>query len=186
MMAWAVELLDHWQSLAGGVLGLIAGILAFGGALIAANRQVGAARQAAKDQVAAVQRQLEHAQAARAESDRRRLSVIRWAVLSEVRRLETAAIIMQEALPSAAGWASRAAEQLIIESSPLLRGEREDIALLDDKTRELLEVLADTLDAYNLHIATAKRGQEGPQILPAVLERIEQLADLADELRREV
>jgi hypothetical protein len=41
---------------------------------------------------------------------------------------------MQESLPSGPGWASRTSEQLIIESSPLLRGEREDMALLEDET----------------------------------------------------
>src|SRR5262249_2380217 len=98
-----------------------------------------------------MEKQLADAQKTREENDRRRRSVVKWAVLSEARRLEGAAAIMQtEALPSAAGWHERTREQLRIESSPLLRGEREDIALLDDATREALEALADTLDDYNL------------------------------------
>ena len=75
---------------------------------------------------------------------------------------------------------------MIIESSPLLRGEREDIALLDDKTLEALEAVAHALDAYNLYIATAKPGLAGPLIVPAVFERLDTLDTLAVELRRAV
>src|SRR5262249_5505907 len=147
--------------------------------IVSAKRQVAAADR----QVTALNQQLEDVRAARRQADERRLSVIKWAVVSEGRRLGTAAEVMKrDALPAAPGWAARAREQLIIESSELLRGEREDIALLDDPTRALLEEVASTLDAYNLRIQTAPGGQEGPQIVAAALERINQLSDLAEEL----
>ena len=53
--------------------------------------------------------------------------------------------------------------------------------MLDDTTRAQLEALADTLDRYNLRIDYG-----GPQSVDAVLSLIDQLSDLAVELRREV
>jgi hypothetical protein len=50
--------------------------------------------------------------------------------------------------------------QLVIEISPLLRGEREDISLLDDQTRTRLEAVAENLDEYNARIETALTGPE--------------------------
>ena len=91
--------------------------------------------------------------------------------------------MMREALPSASGYAARTNEQLVIETSALLRGEREDMALLDDETRELLREIADTLDAYNLRIKAAKVGIEGPLIDQRALELIAQLEKLAADLR---
>lgn len=176
--------LYNWQSLIAGGLGLLAGIIAFVGALIAANRQVRTTQQAANQQVAAVQSQLDDARAAREVSDRRRLSVVGWAIRAEGKRLGTAAaLMMREALPSAPGWASRTNEQLLIESSPLLRGEREDMGLVDGETLALLREIADTLDAYNLRIETAKNGIEGPNIDKRTLELIAQLETLAAQLR---
>jgi len=65
---------------------------------------------------------------------------------------------------------------LIIESSPLLRGERAEISLLDDQTRRLLEELAGIIDEYNLRIQTAVFLIQGPLI--------EQNAGLARSLGR--
>ena len=189
--------LYNWQSLIAGLLGLLAGLVAFGGALIAAYLQVRAmrqaaaaqitaARQAADDQVAAVQRQLADTQAAREESDRRRRSVIEWAARAEGRRIETVVWALKPdgggGLPSAPGWHSRTKEQLVIESSPLLRGAREDMALLDDGQRTLLKNIADVLHRYNVRIQTANVGMNGIQIVPEVLLLIEQLGKLAAEL----
>jgi hypothetical protein len=172
------------ETLVAGLLGLLAGIIAYVGALRAADRQVTATQQAAAKQVVAMQSQLDDARAAREESDRRRLSVVKWAVRAEGKRLGTAAaLMMREALPSAPQPATRSREQLTISSSSLLRGEREDIALLDDETRERLQEIADTLDAYNLRIAAARVGIDGPLIDQRALELIAQVEKLAAELR---
>jgi hypothetical protein len=72
-----IEFLYNWQSLIAGGLGLLAGIIAFLGALIAANRQVKTARQAAAEQVGAVQRQLDDARAAREEDEQHRREIER-------------------------------------------------------------------------------------------------------------
>jgi hypothetical protein len=188
------ESLFIWQSLLAGGLGLLGGVIAFAGALLAANcqvkgmrraadQEVAAVREAAEKQVAAVQAQIDDLQAARREIELRRLSVLEWAVRGEGRRLETAAALMREALPSAPGWASRDKDQLVIESSSLLRAEREDMALLDDETRALLEEVAGVLDEYNTRIETAKLGTEGPLIVQKVLDLRRRLGELAAELR---
>jgi gas vesicle protein len=164
---------DHWQTLITGGVSLVVGIIAFVVALITATRQVNAARQATKEQVDAVQRaadqqvaavqsQIEDLRDERQETDRRRLSVIEWAVRAEGRRLGRAASARLDAMPGtpegrlpAGPHPSRLPpEKLVIESSPLLRGELEGMALLDDPTRAGLELLASTLHEYNAHIET--------------------------------
>jgi hypothetical protein len=95
---------------------LVAGLIAHGGAPGAANRQVKVAQQAADVQVAAAQRQLDDARAARDGSDKRRLMVIKWAVKAEGRRLGTAAEDMM-----AVGPPLSPNERLAIETSRLLR-----------------------------------------------------------------
>jgi hypothetical protein len=78
-MTWnACEVfLYNWQSLIAGGLGLLAGVVAYGGALIAANRQVVAMGDATAAQIAAVQRQLADAQAARQEDEKHKREVER-------------------------------------------------------------------------------------------------------------
>jgi hypothetical protein len=171
------HLLKEWQTLITGVFGLAAGVVAYIGAIRAANRQVRAAQQAAADQVAAmrrttaeqvnavrlaaqdqvdaVERQLVDTREARRVSDQRRYSVIQWAVKVEGRRLGEAARARKAVLPSSSQQSDLARAQLIIEGSPLLRGEHADLALLDQAVWEdLLAPLADALDAYNTHIET--------------------------------
>jgi len=82
-----LPLLDHWQGLLAGVLGLLAGLVAFTGALIAARWQVKWMR-----------RQLADAQVARAETDRRRRSVVKWAARAEGRRLSVEAQNLRSAM----------------------------------------------------------------------------------------
>ena len=60
------------------------------------------------------------------------------------------------AVPSAPQPMDRDRKQLLIASSPLLRGEREDIALLNDRTLVLLEEVAAVLDRYNASIETSR------------------------------
>jgi hypothetical protein len=142
----------------------------------AADRQVAAAQEqtravaaASADQVAArgqqvtaLKDQIEEAQAARHQIDERRLSVIKWAVSIEANRLEAAVSALDDrALPSRPQPAARTRNQLLIESSPLLRGEREEIALLDDQVRTRLEKLASLLDEYNSRIQTARHAPAG-------------------------
>jgi hypothetical protein len=141
----------EWQSLIagliGGGLGVVAGVIAYVGAIRAARRQIA------------------DAQAARRQADERRLSVIKWAVRVEARRLAIAVLALRDnALPSKPQAANRYKEQLIIKSSPLLRGEREEISLLDDQTRALLEELAGIVDEYNARIETAVFLGTGPMI----------------------
>ncbi len=64
-----LPILARWQSLIAGLLGLLAGIVAFVGALIAAYWQVRTMRRTAAAQVAAMQSQLDDAKAARLENE---------------------------------------------------------------------------------------------------------------------
>ena len=77
----------------------------------AADRQVAAARR----QVTALKDQIQDARTARRQDDERRLSVIKWAIRVEGRRLEAATSTLLAALPSAQSPANRSREQLIIE-----------------------------------------------------------------------
>jgi hypothetical protein len=86
-------------------------------------------------------------------------------------------------LPSVPQPTNRLTEQLLIESSPLLAGEREDIALLDDKTRALLEGLAGILDEYNKRIETAVIVCHGPLIDAEIFASIDRLAEAVGEIR---
>jgi hypothetical protein len=171
-MDYCVALAREWQSLIAGVLGLVAGIIVYIGAINAARRQV-----------AVLKDQIEDARAASRQADERRLSVIKWAVRAEVRRLETSISALRRALPSAPQPANRLAEQLVIESSRLLTGEREEIALLDDKTRALLERLAGILDEYNRRIETAVVVGQGPLIDQEIFDAIDRLAEAVGEIR---
>jgi hypothetical protein len=157
-----LPLLKDWQSLIAGLLGLLAGLVAFVGALIAACLQVREMRRAAK------------------ETDRRRLSVIKWTVRAEGRRLATAAqdMLGTEARASIPGRPPRANEPLAIETSRLLRGEREGIALLDDETRGLLELTAQTLDAYNLRIKRQPHGEGTVKLLQDLVELAGKLGEV--------
>jgi len=167
-----VGIANEWQSLIAGLLGLAAGLIAYRGAIVAARRQI-----------AALKEQIEDVQAARRQADERRLSVIKWAVRVEGKRLEAAiAALRGNALPSGPQPANRTREQLIIESSPLLRGEREEISLLDDQTRGLLEELAGIIDEYNSRIQTAVFAVQGPLIEQTTLGLIDRLAEVVQEI----
>ena len=115
--------LYDWQTLVAGLLGVLGGVIAYRGAIMSGRRQVAALRE-----------QIEDARAARQLHDERRLSIIEWAVRAEARRLETAVwALKSRALPSKPQPASsRRREHLVIQSSPLLRGEREEMSFLDD------------------------------------------------------
>jgi hypothetical protein len=142
VVATVVQVTD---TLIAGLLSLAAGIIAFIGAMWAGHRQIAAVRDQIKDE-----------QAARRQADERRLSVIKWAIKVEAARLDAAVSALRgNALPSAPQPAARSREQLVIQSSPLLRGEREEISLLDDQTRTHLEKVAGLLDEYNSRIQTA-------------------------------
>jgi hypothetical protein len=162
----------EWQSLIAGLLGLAGGVIAYLGAIRAANRQVAALKDQIKD-----------AQTARRLTDERRLSVIKWAVSAEGRRLDAVvSALRHRALPSAPQPAARRREQLIIRSSPLLRGEWEEIALLDDRTRGLLEELAELVDKYNSRIETAVEQGHGPLIEQETLDLIDHLAEAVKKM----
>ena len=184
------QFVDHWQTL---TAALIAGGLALGAAALtvwatirSANRQITAARgqtEAARRQVTALKDQIEDARTARRQDDERRLSVIKWAIRVEGRRLEAATSTLLAALPSAQSPANRSREQLIIESSPLLRGEREEISLLDDQTRRLLEELAGIIDEYNSRIQTAVFLVQGPLIEQKTRALLDRLAEVVREIQ---
>jgi len=157
--------LYDWQTLVAGLMGLLGGVIAYRGAIISGRRQVAALRE-----------QLE---AARQQDHKRRLSVVEWAVRTEGRRLETVVRTLKtRALPSRPQPAvSRRREHLVIQSSPLLRAEREDMSLLDDETRARLQRVADALYSYNSCIETARSGPgEQPWIEQETLDAIEELA----------
>jgi hypothetical protein len=174
-MSWLYE----WQSLATGLLGLLGGVLAYRGAMTSGRRQVLALRE-----------QIEDARAAREQHDQGRLGVVEWAIRVEGRRLEKAVWARKaRALPSGSQLVSaRRREQLAIESSPLLRGEREDLSLLDDETRVRLQRVADALYRYNACIETARSGtgeqswidQETLDAIDELAARVQNLQALAD------
>jgi hypothetical protein len=161
-------------SIIAGVLALAAGIIAYIGAIKAANRQV-----------AALKEQIEDTRTARRLADERRLSVVKWAIRAEGTRLQAAVLALRgRALPSAPQPAARPRQQLVIDSSPLLRGERDEISLLDDETRLRLEAVAGILDEYNLRIQTAvDAGGLGPLIDQEILALVDRLAVAVEELR---
>jgi hypothetical protein len=164
-----------WQTLIAGLLGLAGGVIAYVGALRAANRQV-----------VAVQQQIADLRAARCQDDDRHRSVLQWAIRTEGRRLGAAVQALRgNALPSQPQPASRSREQLIIQSSPLLRGERAEMALLDDQMRSLLEEVAGIVDEYNARIETANASTitRGPQIDQQILTLIDRLAERTCALR---
>jgi hypothetical protein len=160
-------------SLIAGLLALAAGIIAYIGAIKSANRQV----TALKDQI-------EDAQTTRRLADERRLSVVKWAMRAEGTRLDAAVFALRDnALPSAPQPAERLTEQLVIESSPLLRGEREEMALLDDQTRDALQKVAGIVAEYNSRIETANVVGRGPLIDQGILALVDHLAEAVQELR---
>ena len=166
-MSWLYE----WQSLAAGLLALLGGVLAYRGAITSGRRQVAALRE-----------QIEDTRAARQQHDHRRLSVIEWTVWVEGRRLEKALWARKARGPQLA--AARRREQLAIESSPLLRGEREDLSLLDDETRAHIQRVADALYRYNACIETARSGPgEQSSIDQETLEAIDELANRVQSLQ---
>ena len=171
-----VALAREWQSLIAGVLGgvlaLAAGVIAYIGAIRAANRHV-----------AALKGQIEDARATRRLADERKLSVIKWAIRAEGTRLHAAVSALQRALPSAPQPPNRRRQQLEIESSPLLRGEWEEIALLDDQTRAVLERVAGIVGEYNLRIETAPDAGHGPFIDQEILDLVNRLAEAVGDLR---
>ena len=170
---WQTLIAGLGGGLIGGGLTVVAGFLAYRGALRAADQQVAAV----KSQIAALQ-------AEREETDERRRSVVKWAVRAEGQWLGITAAAILRALPSRPQPAARSREQLVIASSPLLRGEREDIALLDDRTRDLLEEVAETLNDYNSRITTAAL-PDGlhPLIDQEVLDLVDRLTRLAADLQ---
>jgi hypothetical protein len=74
---------------------------------------------------------------------------------------------------------------LLIDSSPLLRGEWDEISLLDDQTLARLEEVAGILDEYNLRIQTAADVGLGPNPLinGEILALVDRLAVAVQELR---
>jgi len=170
-MNWLYE----WQSLATGLLGFLGGVLAYRGAISSGRRQV-----------LALGEQIEDARAAREQHDQRRLGVVEWAIWVEGMRLEKAVWARKaRALPSGSQLVSaRRKEQLAIESSPLLRGEREDLALLDDETRIRLQRVADALYRYNACVETARSGTgEQSWIDQETLDAIDELAARVQNLQ---
>jgi hypothetical protein len=174
-MTWLYE----WQSIVAGLLAVFGGVLAYRGAITSGRRQVLAIRE-----------QIEDTRAARQQHDQRRLSVVEWAIWVEGRRLEKAVSARKgRALPTEPQLVSaRRKEQLVIDSSPLVRGEREDLSLLDDETRVRLQRVADALYRYNACIQTARSGtgeqswidQETLEAIDELAARVQSLQALAD------
>lgn len=113
---------------------MVAGVVAYLGA-----------RSAAKSQIKAMQDEREIT------DDRRRI-VAGWAVRAEADRLD-AEIARVDRL-----WKKKISEiparDFIIDSSPLLRGGREDVALLDDKVKILGEIDS-IIGQYNARVPMA-------------------------------
>jgi hypothetical protein len=191
---WSTVIAGLGGGVIGGTLTVVAGWITVKGARDAATLQVDAAQRAAKDQIDAVKSQIADLQAERQKTEDRRRSVIKWAVKTEGKRLEQATAAVRRALPfempppgtgGGAGYSAGGTEQLIIPSSSLLRGEREDIALLDEETRKNLENLANALNDYNSRIQTARprRVQAPNDSLIIEREVLTSLAELAKQAK---
>jgi hypothetical protein len=163
-----------FETLVAGLLGFIGGLGAFIGVLRAAEQQVAAARQAAKDQVEAIQ-------AERKQTDEQRLIVVKMAVRAEGWRLdkEVARVSLLFTRDLQQFFTQR---EFFIESSPLLRGEREDAALLGEMLATLEET-AITLNTYNTRIGTAVSGTALAELQKTGPELLDKLSGLAAVLR---
>lgn len=137
--------------------------------------------------VVAIRKQIEDQKRARDETDRRRRIVIEWAVRAEAERLD------QERLRVDDLWKKKIYEripgELNIDSSPLLRGEREDVALLPDKV-EILGKIYGALSQYNgrteMAVKTAAMGldQQAKELREACDNFLQQLYALTVELKK--
>jgi hypothetical protein len=175
--------MDHWQTLIGSVIGgvltIIAGGVAYLGALAAARRQV-----------KAIQAQIVDMQAERTRTDERRLVVVKWAVRAEAERLDKEVARVRPLLLNIAAFkeplSGMVTPRLLIERSPLLCGEREDAALLGDTFSTLVEA-ATTLNNYNHRVETTMSAMSAMSVenLARVgRQLLEQLADVADKLKK--
>jgi hypothetical protein len=176
---WAV--LQQWQPLIAGLLVLVTGGVTYAGALVAANRraaavrlatdqQVAAMRRAAEQQVAAVRRATDQyvamvrratdEQVASLQAERRQLDKrhpVEWDVQIKGKRIEIAAVTRDTVSPHGQEASVLPIAQLAIENSPLGRGERKELALLDDRMRAVFEELAGVIDEYYSRAKTINR-----------------------------
>jgi hypothetical protein len=156
--------LHEWETLIAGGLGLGGGVLAYIG----------------------IKAQIADLQAERKQTDDRRRIVVKWAVRMEGQRLDKEVVRVRPAFlksfdptPTTRFFNNRTS--FLIESSPLLRGEREDVALLDGDIFKTLEKAAETLNSYTQRIETASTGAASLDELPERgRELLEHLATLAD------
>ena len=171
-MTGLLAVLQQWQPLIVGLLVLVTGGVTYAGALVAASRraaavrlatdqQVAAMRRAAEQQVAAVRRATDQhiamvrratdEQVASLQAERRQLDErhsVEWDVQIKGKRIEIAAVTRDSAAPLGQEVSVLPIAQLAIESSPLGRGEREEMALLDDRMRAVFEELTSVIDEY--------------------------------------
>jgi hypothetical protein len=165
------QFLYDWQTLVAGLLGLAGGVIAYWGALLAANRQV-----------AAIREQLGDAQQARKSAERRQTHALIWSLEIELRWLISTARLLRSALPSQPQWSQLTKANLMIGCGPLLRGER-DISLLGEEPKFRLEEVARRLADYNAYIGTRPTSGEGGTLVDAeVPKRIDLIIDSADYL----
>ena len=187
---WAV--LQQWQPLIAGLLVLVAGCVTYAGALVAANRRavamrldtdrhVAAMRRAAEQQVAAVRRATDQQvavvrrttdeQVASLQAERRQLDEhhsVKWDVQIKGRRIEIAAVTRDAASPHGQEAPVLPIAQLAIESSPLGRGEREEMTLLDDRMRAVFEELGGVIDEYYSRAKTINRLAKLAQVVEPI------------------
>lgn len=180
-----LPVLDHWQSLIAGLLSLLAGLVVFFGALIAAGLEVWAMRRATAAQIAMMRQttadQIAALQEERKETDNRRRSVVKWAIRAEGQRLDKEVVRVR---PQFLVGGTTAGAQALIESSPLLRGEREDAALLDGATFATLEEAARTLNNYNHLVETAVTATQLAELQEVCPKLLGEIAALADKLKK--
>jgi hypothetical protein len=149
--------LYDWQSLIAGVLGLGGGGLAYIG----------------------VKKQINDLKNERQRTDDRRRSTIMWAVRFEAQRLEIAATAVKSTS------AGRKFEILMtIEGGPLLRGERDDMALLGGPVIDLIKQAAEALNQYNTAVSRANAPGPGPRLItPPMHTSLDHLIEAAQKLQ---
>lgn len=171
MADWPTLIAGLGGGMIGGVFTVVAGYLAYRGAL----RQVDAVKLQVKDQ-----------QDERKKTDDQRRTVAEWAVRAEAERLDKEISRVDPLWLIGAGLTPFVQQEpRLIESSPLLRGEREDAGLLGDKVA-ILERVASTLNQYNQRVEAAVRTADPylGELQKVCREFLDQLYALTLELKK--
>jgi class 3 adenylate cyclase len=111
--------------------------------------------------------------------DERKNAVTR-AAGQEVARMKRSACKWREVLPGGPQYVKYAKDQLKITSGPILRGERDDVNLLNSEVQDTLNGLSGAVDTYNIHIDACTMGGEGPLLTSDTFAMLDALIEAAE------